>query len=260
MIIQHVKRTYLSYLKVFTVLTVSLSVTACRSASVVRFVPVSANKATHNIEYLDPSRCVLEEFTGDPEITTCLKDRILLSIARRSESSSPVERTESDVTLACEVQSSGNPRLTQRVPRSAPMQVLFHLRSSPSGAIRLMRQYQLPLTDAARDSLEIQLQQIADRFMDAAFPFPADPIEVELAIGNGRFDKQGHQAAKNGQYQDAMNYFLQAVDANPTNHAALYNAGVMFESLGAPLKAKIFYERALKLDNSLLYEQALARK
>ena len=265
MIIQHLKRTYLSYLKVFTILTVFLPVAACRSGSVVQFVPVSANKAKKEVGYIDPSHCVLEEFTGDAEITDYLKSRILDSLNKRFAVSRPPGAPESAYNddwfiLRCEIITSGPITLQDKHFSENPVQVSFDRLTIGSSTSTGMHIFHLPLSNSANDTLQTQLDEVVYALLDLFLPLPPETVEMELAVGKSKYDKQGRGAAVKGEFQEALHYFLKAIDAHPTDHAALYNAGVMHEALGASSKAKTFYQRAKKLNSNSLYEQALARK
>ena len=265
MIIQHIKLTCLSYLKVITVLTLFLPFAACRTGGVVQFVPVSANKAKKEFGYIDPSHCVLEEFTGDAEITDYLRSRILDALNKRFAVSRPPGAPESAYNddwfmLRCEIITSGPITLQDKHFSENPVQVSFDRLTMGSSTSTGMHIFHLPLSNSASDTLQTQLDEVVYALLDLFLPLPPETVETELAVGKSKYDKQGRGAAVKGEFQEALHCFLKAIDAHPTDHAALYNAGVMHEALGAPSKAKTFYQRAKKLNSNLLYEQALARK
>ena len=213
----------------------------------------------------------MEDFTGYPEIAEYLQTTISGLIDERSASAdgvspseiagSPgVSRNDDRLFLRCESSAARRIELEEKNFSENPVQVTFYLRAEGSKTSKAMYSYQLPFAGAEDETLQSQLDRVAHRLMTDVIPLPPKWVEAELAVGESRYDKLGRRTAKQGNYEEALHYFLQAIDAYPADHAALYNTGVMHEALGASVKAKAFYQRAIKLKKDSLYVQALARK
>ena len=63
-------------------------------------------------------------------------------------------------------------------------------------------------------------------------------IQVQLLAGMSKFDKKGREAADKGDFAEALDCFRLAIDANPTDSAALYNAAVVSLKLNQPERAE----------------------
>ena len=84
-------------------------------------------------------------------------------------------------------------------------------------------------------------------------------VRVQLQPGLTDYDGQGRQLAADGQYAQALAAFERAVDAEPTDHCAMFNAGVICEILKKTDLAAAYYGRALELIDDPTYRQAYER-
>ena len=94
--------------------------------------------------------------------------------------------------------------------------------------------------------------------MARLFPEPIT-FQVRLARGKSKFDRQGREAAGRGDYPGAMAYFIQAVDARPDDHAALYNAAIISQVRGDYPGAFTYIKRALLLADKIEYRVTYQR-
>ena len=116
-----------------------------------------------------------------------------------------------------------------------------------------------PLSAADRHELiEQSCMQAVDTFLANHWP-RARPIEVAFAAGLSRFDRQGRQLAAEGDYEGALECFGKAIDEIPSDHAALYNAGVTCEAMGSCRRASGLFRRAMRLSENTDYKAAYGR-
>lgn len=83
--------------------------------------------------------------------------------------------------------------------------------------------------------------------------------KTQLARGKSRYDLQGRTWVEQGEHRKALAAFLQAIDDRPSDHACLYNAGLMCEALGDFRRALGFHKRAQRLANIEDYQLAYRR-
>ena len=71
-------------------------------------------------------------------------------------------------------------------------------------------------------------------------------VSVEIPLQQGRSPdvKTGNILAGERNYQDALEYYLKAIQAVPEDHGAMFNAGVMYEARGDLANAAQMYGRA----------------
>ena len=90
-----------------------------------------------------------------------------------------------------------------------------------------------------------------------------DEIKVKLAhstLGPGSSDsRKGVDAAQAGNWVEARQHWLTAVEANPKNHAAMYNLALAHEALGEFLLARRALEAAANSSPNSDTKEALAR-
>jgi len=67
-----------------------------------------------------------------------------------------------------------------------------------------------------------------------------------------------NKLAKAGEYEEALEIYLQIIKARPDDHGAAFNAGLMYEALGQLDKAEQFYDKAFRINPKERY--VLARK
>jgi hypothetical protein len=104
-------------------------------------------------------------------------------------------------------------------------------------------------SELAREAGGIAARQLAPHETD---------VQVTLARGGGDV-REGIQAARKGDWQQARRHWFAAVDADPKNHAALYNLGLALEATGDLSGARDCYEKALTLNNKGTYQRSLDR-
>ena len=113
-------------------------------------------------------------------------------------------------------------------------------------------------TDQASTNLSTVLSQWVDDFVGRLY-IDAVAATYGMSEGLSEYDAQGRESIAAGNYQDALARFRQAIDANPADHAALYNAGLVCEAIGDHGRALGFYRRARRLGNNPEYRRALGR-
>ena len=110
-------------------------------------------------------------------------------------------------------------------------------------------------TDPAVKAL---LENTVDTCLHRLFP-PEKTIAVTLAPGRSPSHRQGRRAAEQGDYHQALTCFQKAIDAQPNDHAALFNAALISEAQGHYHNALTFYRRAALLNDSAKYQNAYKR-
>jgi len=107
-------------------------------------------------------------------------------------------------------------------------------------------------------AIQAVLRKTVDFFMNQMFPEEMT-IACPLARGKSRYDELGRRAAATADFERAFEYFRKAVDEYPDDHAALYNAGLVSETLRNYPRALKYYQRALKLSHVPEYSIGLHR-
>jgi len=81
----------------------------------------------------------------------------------------------------------------------------------------------------------------------------------EFATGNSDV-KKGIEAAMNGDWDLAIEFWENAVAKDPDNHAAVFNLGIAYEAKHKMRKAIKQYEKARRMDpGNALYQKTYAR-
>jgi len=73
-------------------------------------------------------------------------------------------------------------------------------------------------------------------------------VPEKLAKGKSELVDTGNKLAVAREYTDALDYYVSAIEANPGDHGAVFNAGVMHEAMGQLKKAEGYYDRARKIE------------
>jgi hypothetical protein len=85
---------------------------------------------------------------------------------------------------------------------------------------------------------------------------------IQLDKGDNRLARRGVVMAKRGKWEDAVKYWNEAIDKEPTDAAAYYNLGVAHETLGDLENleaARGLYEKAITLGDNPLYTEGMTR-
>jgi hypothetical protein len=85
---------------------------------------------------------------------------------------------------------------------------------------------------------------------------------IQFDKGHNRLVRRGVVMAKRGDWEDAVKYWNDAINKEPTDAAAYYNLGVAHESLGdleSLSAARDLYEKAASLGDNPLYADSVAR-
>ena len=108
------------------------------------------------------------------------------------------------------------------------------------------------------DHIHHVLRACVDSYLSEIYPANF-PISVRMARGGTDYDRQGMRLASEGDYTGALEYFRLAIDAQPDDDGALFNAGLMCEYLCDFERAGKFYRRALALMDKPDYNNACER-
>ena len=85
---------------------------------------------------------------------------------------------------------------------------------------------------------------------------------IQFDKGHNRLVRRGVVLARRGDWEDAIQYWNNAIDKEPTTAAAYYNLGIAHESLGDLENletAKSLYQKAISFGNNPLYPDGIAR-
>ncbi len=89
---------------------------------------------------------------------------------------------------------------------------------------------------------------------------PHEVVFVEhLQKGDSDLVETGNKLAEAGDYGEALEYYLNAIQQVPTDHEAMFNAGVMYEKAGKLDKAGEYYDRAFRIKDEEIYIRARRR-
>jgi len=107
--------------------------------------------------------------------------------------------------------------------------------------------------------------QIVSQLIDdcvAEFLAKISPHEVaareKLRGGNSKIVDTGNKLAVAGDHAEALECYQAAIQQDPSDHEAVFNAGVMYEAMGNLAKAEEMYTKAFKIEPREQY--VLARK
>jgi len=115
----------------------------------------------------------------------------------------------------------------------------------------------VPPTDQVVSKL---IDQCVAEFLGKISPHEVVVVE-KLAKGKGKTKKTvdtGNKLAVAGDYAEALDVYLTALDVNGADHGAAFNAGLMCEAQGNLQKAEEMYDKAFRMDPKEQY--VLARK
>lgn len=103
------------------------------------------------------------------------------------------------------------------------------------------------------ESVMRQLAQRAGRQFLARFSPHRVTVSQELKASPSRRTQAGNRAAARGEYAKALKRYQDAIEADPTDDAAMFNAALMCEALGRMEEAARYAARAAVLGNDADY-------
>ncbi len=84
-------------------------------------------------------------------------------------------------------------------------------------------------------------------------------VTEKLQKGKAKVVETGNKLAEAGEYEEALECYERAIRANPEDHGAIFNAGLMYESQGELDKAYKYYDRAFSIEPEEKYIYARKR-
>jgi len=102
----------------------------------------------------------------------------------------------------------------------------------------------LPPTDQIVSHL---IDECVQEFLHMISPHEVVVTE-KLQGGKSKIVKTGNKLAAAGEYVEALGCYEKAIDQNPEDHGAMFNAALMHEALGELPKAEKFYDRAFRIE------------
>ena len=105
---------------------------------------------------------------------------------------------------------------------------------------------------AGEEVAQVLIEKCVEEFLRKISPHQV--VErIQLAACKSKVGKDADNAAKAEAYEDALEMFLAAAEQVPDDHAALFDAGVMYEVLRKLDKAEEFYSKAIELKKDSRY-------
>ena len=86
-----------------------------------------------------------------------------------------------------------------------------------------------------------------DEFLSRISPHE-EVVSEKLLKGKSKIVTTGNKLAAAGDYAEALECYESAIDQNPDDHEAIFNAGAMNEAMGDLATAGEFYDRAFKIE------------
>ena len=142
---------------------------------------------------------------------------------------------------------------------TAVVEVSFFLRRGAVGPILYsvsLAAEQVLLEDDA--GMRRALRASVDEFLSGLFP-PEGLVECQLMECKGENCRRGNEAARNGDYAAAREWFGRAADERLGDEGALYDAAVTSEASGRYRLAEQYYKRALRLKGRQEYVEGVKR-
>jgi hypothetical protein len=115
-----------------------------------------------------------------------------------------------------------------------------------------------PAAPAAEAVVEELIAQCVDRLVKRLCPQTVW-VNEQLQFGRTRLVLDGNHLARAGQYEQAMDCYLRAIELSSGDDGAVFNAAVMCEALGRLDEAQKLYERAAAMRPGEHTDQALKR-
>lgn len=133
-------------------------------------------------------------------------------------------------------------------------------KQSSSGTAAFAKAMGLPGGDNLSPSdgvLENLVDQCVKEFLTKISPHRVAFAE-KLMIGKSKSVGTANKLAFAGEYTEALDIYLQAIELKPDDDGAMFNAGLMYEAMGKLDKAEGLYDRAFKTKDKDKY--VLARR
>ena len=102
------------------------------------------------------------------------------------------------------------------------------------------------------------IEQCVSEFVAMISPHEVVVTE-QLAKGRSKLVGTGNKLAVAGEYAEALDCYLEAIEENADDHGAMFNAGVMHEAMRELKKAEGFYHRAYRIEPKQRYISARKR-
>ena len=134
----------------------------------------------------------------------------------------------------------------------------FHLTDKKIGKVIQSTTLSKISSQVDEDEIRRVLRGIVDSYLSEIRPANI-PISIRMARGGTGYGRAGRKLASEGDYAGALELFRQAVDEQPADDGALFNAGLMCEYLCDYERAGKFYRRALQLTDKADYKNACER-
>jgi len=160
--------------------------------------------------------------------------------------------------LACQIKVSQPVAFTEPLGEGVRVSLRCDLSQPESGRIVKSVNFEFVSSAVGERTLKHCLTSWLDKF-SGSLKSVSVRYSYQLARGLGNDDRRGRQAAEKGNYAEAFHRFQKAIDANPEDHAALYNAGLMCQAMYNPPRALTYYKRALRISPEEDYQVAIDR-
>jgi len=115
-----------------------------------------------------------------------------------------------------------------------------------------------------REQILAQLLQECARDAVVKLAPQSDTVSVKLASkwvweGGNKEIAEGNRLAAEGQWAEAATHYEAALQANPEDHAAMYNLALTYEARGDYIQADLFLSDAIGRSKQTLYQEAYKR-
>jgi tetratricopeptide (TPR) repeat protein len=111
---------------------------------------------------------------------------------------------------------------------------------------------------ATEDILNGLIGQCVEEFVAKISPHRVS-FKDKLEGGKSELTKTGNTLAASGEYKEALENYLQALESRPDDAGTLYDAALMYEALGKLKDAEKFYTRAIHVKAKESYVKARKR-
>jgi tetratricopeptide (TPR) repeat protein len=112
--------------------------------------------------------------------------------------------------------------------------------------------------DAAAQVIGRLVDECCHEFVGMICPHP-EVVTERLESGKSKKASRGNTLAEEGDYKGALDFYLEAIQENPDDAGAMFNAGLMYEATGNLEKAGEFYNRAWREKDLKKYAAARQR-